>query len=80
MSIEASSVMALRTLRIAAGGKAADAESRLMVDEKIKAALALQAMAASGGLGPTALSAATRTLALYLPKVKANPRRLSKPR
>ncbi len=80
MSVEASSVIALRTMRIAAGGKAGHAERCLMVDEKIKAALALQAMAASGGLGTTLLGAMTSTLALYMPKVQANRRRLSKPR
>lgn len=78
LGLEASAVIALRTLKIAAGGPAADAEARSMVREKIDAGLTLQAMALGGGLGVTAHGAAARTLAHYRRRVRANRRRLLK--
>jgi len=78
LGLEASSVIALRTLKIAAGGVAAEAETRRMVSEKLETGLALQALALTGGLGLTAHSAATKTLAHYRRKVRANRRRLAK--
>jgi hypothetical protein len=78
LGLEVSSVIALRTLKIAAGGIAAEAEARRMVSEKIEAAVTLQALALTGGLGPTANSAAARTIAHYRRKVRANRRRLAK--
>ena len=78
LGVEATSVIALRLLRIAAGGPAGEAEARLMVDEKIKAGLDLQTMALTGGLGLTPHGAATKTLAHYRRKVRANRRRLAK--
>lgn len=60
LGFEASSVMVLRTLKIAAGGVAAEVEARRMVTEKVEAGLALQALALTGGLGLTAPSAATK--------------------
>lgn len=78
LGVEASSVIALRMMKIGMGGAAADAETRLMVSEKIKAGMALQAKAMTGGLGLTPHSAATRTLSHYRRKVRANHRRLTK--
>lgn len=78
LGLEASSVIGLRSLKIAAGGPDADAESRKMVSEKIDAALALQIKAMTGGLGFTAPGAAAKTLAHYRRTVRANRRRLSK--
>ena len=78
LGLEASSVIALRTLTIAVGGVAAEAEIRRMVSEKLEAGLALQALALTGGLGLTAHSAATNTLVHYRRKVRANRRRLAK--
>ena len=78
LGLESSAVIGLRTLKLAAGGAAADAESARMVDEKVKAALEWQTMAMCGGLGLTPQRAAARTLALYRRKVKANQRRLTK--
>jgi hypothetical protein len=78
LGVEASSVIGLRTLKIAAGGPAADVEARLMVDEKIEAALALQLKALTGGLGASAPGAAAKVLTHYRRKVRANRRRLSK--
>jgi hypothetical protein len=78
LGVEASSVIALRTMKMAAGGAAADAEGRRMVDEKVAAGLEWQGMALTGGLGLTPHHAAARTLAHYRRKVQANQRRLLK--
>jgi hypothetical protein len=51
LGVEASSVIALRTLKILAGGAAAKREAHRMVSEKIEAGLALQALALTGALG-----------------------------
>jgi hypothetical protein len=75
LGFEASSVIALRTLKIAIGGPAAEAEMRRMVIEKIEAGLTLQALALTGGLGRSAHSAATKTLADYRRNARANRRR-----
>jgi hypothetical protein len=78
LGIDASSVIALRMLKIAAGGVAAEVEACRMVSEKIETGLALQALALTGGLGLTAPSAATKMLTHYRRKVRANRRRLAK--
>jgi hypothetical protein len=80
LGVEASSVIALRTLKLAAGGVAASHEAHRMVAEKIQAGLALQALALTGGLGFTPQRAAVKTLAHYRTKVRANRRRLAKRR
>ena len=78
LGLEASSVIGLRTMKLAAGGAAAQAEANLMVNEKIASTLSLQAQAFRGGMGLTPHRAAARTLAHYRRKVRANQRRLSK--
>src|SRR6516164_7812233 len=78
LGFEASSVIGLRAMKLAAGGKAASAEAQRMVREKIEASLALQSKALSGGLGTTALGAAAKTLDHYQQKVRANQTRLAK--
>ncbi len=78
LGVESSSVIGLRTLKIAAGGAGADAESRRMVEEKLRAAAEWQAMAMTGALGLSPHRAAAKTLAHYRRKVLANRRRLSK--
>jgi hypothetical protein len=78
LGLEASSVIGLRGLRIAAGGPSADAETRRMVSEKAEAAAAWQVLALTGGLGATAPAAASKTLKHYRRKVRANRRRLQK--
>jgi hypothetical protein len=77
LGLEAWSVIGLRTLKIAAGGAAGQAETRLMFMEKIEAGWTLQGKAMTGGLGLTAYDATTRTLAHYGRKVRSNQRRLS---
>lgn len=76
LGLESSAVIGLRTLKIAAGGAEAEAETRRMVSEKMDAVLALQRMAFTGGLGATPQRAAARTVAHYRRKVRANRRRL----
>jgi len=51
LGLEAFMVIGLRTMKIAAGGPAAEIETRRMVDEKVNAAVALQTLAMTGGLG-----------------------------
>lgn len=76
LSVEASSVIALRMLKSAAGGATAQDEASRMVREKIEAGLDLQAKAMSLGLGSTPAGAASRVISHYRRKVKANRRRL----
>jgi hypothetical protein len=78
LGLEASSVIALRALRISAGGRRAKAEASRMIGEKVQAAWALQAVALSGGLGLTAPSAAAKAISHYRQRVRANRRRLAK--
>jgi hypothetical protein len=78
LGMESSSVIGLRTLKIAAGGAAADAEARRMVEEKVSAGFEWQTLALAGGLGLTPHRAAAKTLAHYRRKVRANQRRLLK--
>lgn len=78
LGFEASTVIAQRTMKIAAGGAAAQAESERMVAEKIDAGLALQTLAFTGGLGAAPATAAARTIAHYRRKVRANRKRLSR--
>jgi hypothetical protein len=78
LGVEASTVIGLRTMKIAAGGAEGRAEAERMVAEKVNAAVALQTRALTGDLGGSPATAAARTLAHYRRKVRANRRRLSK--
>jgi hypothetical protein len=78
LGFEAATVIALRSLKIAAGGAPAKMEARRMISEKIAAGVALQTRALTGGLGRSAEGAVTKTLAHYRRKVRANRRRLTK--
>ena len=78
LGIEASSVIGLRAIKIAAGGAAAEKEAYRMVSEKIEASLTLQRKALNGGLGNTALDVVAKTLGHFRPKVRANRRRLTR--
>jgi hypothetical protein len=78
MGLEASSVIGMRTLKIATGGTAADAEIRLMVGEKMTAAMTLPMLAMTGQLGSNPTAVAARSLTHLRKKVRANRRRLSK--
>ncbi len=76
LTLESSAVVGLRTGVLAQGGKAAGSEAFDMVNEKIAAGLALQTKALSGALGMTAASVAAKTIRHYLPKARANRKRL----
>lgn len=78
MGLEASSVIGLRTLKIAAGGAAAQTEINLMVGEKMTAAMTLPMLAMTGQLGANPTAVAARSLTHLRKKVRANRRRLSK--
>ncbi len=78
LGLESSAVIGLRAMKMAAGGPAAEAEGLRMVSEKVDAAIAVQTLALTGGLGATPHRAAARTLAHYRRKVRANRRRLAK--
>jgi hypothetical protein len=78
LSVEASTVIGLRAMKLAAGGPAAETEVRRMFSEKFDSGMALQLSAMTGGLGLTPHGAAARTITHYRRKVRANQRRLSK--
>lgn len=71
LGLEAQQVIWLRTMKLAAGGKAAEHEARRMVTEKVAAA-------ADAGLKIAAGAGAKRVISGYRGKVRANRRRLSR--
>lgn len=75
--MEASAVIGLRTMKIAAGGAEAQVEASRMVTEKIESLWSLQASAMTGALGSSPHQATRKTIAHYRRKVRANKRRLS---
>jgi hypothetical protein len=77
LGLEASAVVALRTMKLAAGGQAALDESRRMVAEKVAAAADLQAKAMTGALGGTLPAAMSGAVRHYRRRVRANRRRLT---
>jgi hypothetical protein len=78
LGFEASTVMALRTLRLATGGADAQLEAQRMVTEKIDAAFDLQARAMTGRLGSSVEEATAKTVSHYRRAVRANHRRLTR--
>lgn len=78
LGAEAQTVMALRMMKLAAGGAAATTESQLMITEKIEAATTAQTHLAIGMMTGTGAQGARRAVAHYRRKVRANRRRLSK--
>lgn len=71
------SVVALRLMRIAAGGRAGRKEARLMVSEKITALAHVQWSLASGAYGYTLQSMVQGTGQHYARAVRSNRKRLS---
>jgi hypothetical protein len=65
-------------VKLAAGEKVAERVARRMMAEKIEAALSLQTLALTGGLGTTPQSTTRRSLAHYRRRMRANRRRLAK--
>jgi len=79
--LEAQSVIALRMMRLAAGGALASREAQRMIVEKSAAAVAAQMAAAAAlaaGHGPAAVAA--RTLGPYKRAVSRNRQRLARRR
>jgi hypothetical protein len=78
LGLESSSVIALRTMKLAAGGAAAQLEAERMVSEKVSAGMALAQDVAFGKLGTTMPGIASAAVADYRKKVRANQKRLTK--
>ena len=78
LSAEAGGVMALRMMRLGAGGPLAAAEAQLMVAEKIRAAAELQSRAWVNAVTGSAPVSPQTAIAHYRRKVRANRRRLSR--
>lgn len=79
MGLEAQSVVALRMLRLAAGGSRAETEASRMVTEKFLAAGEAQLAAATAAMhGHKEHVVAGKTLSVYSKRVRANKRRLSR--
>ena len=71
-------VMALRLAKIARGGKRGQAESRLMVTEKLAAAAEAQSLMARAFMSGSPKKGAAAVTRMYSRKVSANRRRLGK--
>lgn len=78
LGIEAQSVIALRMMKVAVGGAAAQREINLMVSEKTRALVDTQLEVGLSALAGQAHLAPARTVALYRRRVRANQRRLAK--
>jgi hypothetical protein len=76
LGMEASAVIGLRTIKMAAGGIDAAEEAQLMVSEKMQAAMELQSALVTGQLGANPLAGTRKVLRHYRRKVKANRKRL----
>lgn len=78
LSLEASNVIALRTVKLALGGPHAETESRRMVEEKLKALARLQWLFLTGGLGLTAPEITRKSVQHYRRAVRRNRHRLTR--
>lgn len=76
LTVEANSVIALRTMKMAAGGAGANDEISLMVSEKVQAAMDVQMELATAALAGRTDGPA-KAVALYRKRVRANQKRLS---
>ena len=77
LGVDASAVIGLRLAKIAVGDAEAGREARLMVAEKMEAAVEIQTGLMTGRFGQTPLSGTQGVLRHYGRKVRANKRRLS---
>lgn len=78
LGMEANTVIALRTLKIASGGSAAMTEANLMVTEKVEAAIEAQTRLLTGGFGTSPSGASRAVMRHYGKKVRANRKRLTR--
>ena len=80
LGVSANHVIALRLAKLARGDAAARAESKLMLDEKVKAAVDANLEAARSIMAGQAHLAPARALSVYQKRVHKNLSRLSKKR
>jgi hypothetical protein len=79
LGLESQSVIALRMMRLAAGGAAAPAEARRMMTERVAAGIEAHAVAASSvASGHKNTVVAGKVLRVMKKRVRANKRRLSR--
>ena len=78
LGMESSNVIALRMMKLAAGGAVATAEAERMVAEKVRAAIDVQTQAVSSALAGQGHLAATRAVSRLRRTVRANQRRLAR--
>jgi len=79
LALEAQSVMALRLMRIAAGGALAKSEMTRMTTEKVQALGEAQAAAVAGSItGRDSHHIAKKVVRVYKKRVRRNRRRLTK--
>jgi len=79
LGVEAQSVIALRMVRLAAGGALAQSETQRMVTEKFAAVAEVQTAVAAGFLnGHEDHVVASKALGAFKRRVRANKRRLSR--
>ncbi len=78
LGVSANHVIALRMAKLAHGGAAARAESKLMLDEKVKAAIDANIEAARSIMTGQAHLAPAHALSVYQKRVHKNLSRLSK--
>lgn len=76
LGMEASSVVALRTIHVTTGGRSALTEAELMVTEKVRAAAELQTDIVTGAFGLMPLGMIEGATKHHRRKVEANIRRL----
>ena len=80
LGYEAATVVGLRMAKMASGGPGAVHEAQRMVLEKIAEAQALNVRAMTGTLGTSPVEMANASVQHVRRKVRANRRRLAKPR
>lgn len=78
LALEAQQVMAMRLMRLAAGGPAAQAEAHRMVTEKMDAGLAAANLVASAVARGAPDGGTDQVLRMLRHRVRANRRRLTK--
>jgi hypothetical protein len=75
---EAQQVMALRMMRLAAGGTRGRAEAQRMMTEKLAAFVEAQAAAVTGAIEGGSHSVGQKVLGIYRKRVRGNRRRLTR--
>ena len=79
LGLEAQQVIALRLMRLAAGGALAESEASRMIAEKVEAFSEAQAATAIAAMkGHTSKQVAKKALGVYKKRIRGNRRRLTK--